>query len=66
MIEEKTADNRLIDGYSVYRKKTMRRPLLKKAGGASHNKPEKLFGAKSDDGIFFAGKPRRDKPGDKR
>lgn len=65
-MEFKTADNRLIDGYSVYRTKTMRRPLLKKAGGASHNKPEKLFGAKSDDGIFFAGKPRRDKPGDKR
>lgn len=65
-MEFKTADNRLIDGYSVYRTKNMRRPLLKKAGGASHNKPEKLFGAKSDDGIFFAGKPRRDKPGDKR
>lgn len=65
-MEFKTADNRLIHGYSVYKTKTMRRPLLKKAGGASHNKPEKLFGAKSDDGIFFAGKPRRYKPGDKR
>lgn len=40
--------------------------FFQKAGGASHNKPEKLFGAKSNDGIFFAGKPRRDKPGDKR
>ena len=65
-MEFKTADNRLIDGYSGCKTKNMRRPLFKKAGGASHNKPEKLFGAKSDDGIFLAGKPRRDKPGDKR
>ena len=65
-MEFKTADNRLIDGYSGCKTKNMRRPLLKKGGGASHNKPEKLFGAKSDDGIFLAGKPRRDKPGDKR
>lgn len=65
-MEFKTADNRLIDGYSVYKTKNMRRPLFIKAGGASHKKLKKLFGAKSDDGIFFAGKPRRDKPGDKR
>lgn len=65
-MEFKTADNRLIDGYSGCKTKNMRRPLFSKAGGASHNKPEKLFGAKSDDGIFLAGKPRRDKPGDKR
>lgn len=65
-MEFKTADNRLIDGYYGYRTKNMRRPLLKKAGGASHKKLEKLFGAKSDDGIFFAGKPRRDKPRDER
>lgn len=35
-MEFKTADNRLIDSYSGYKTKNMRRPLLKKAGGASH------------------------------